>query len=554
MNGRGGKVALGLTALSLLALVGLPLAFVLLQAIFPGLTRGSLDAPFARLFEVLASPHLLHLTRNTVLLGVSVTLGCFLLALPLGVLRALFHVPFARGFDMLLIVPFLIPPYIAALAWIMTLQPRGYAQRMLGFDLGGFLFSFAGIVFVMVLNLFPVVYFALSRTLEVVGGRFGEVGRVFGATPLRCFLRITVPLATPAIAASLLLVFALSIEEFGTPAILGSRTGFFVLVNGIHQGFADWPIDITRSAILSLVLVALALCAHRIQHLIATRRSYVAIAGKPVEFERRALGRWRIPAAALFAAVVLLAVVVPIAAVTITASTRTVSGGLALANFSTVHFARVLAGSHGAMRALANSLTLALLTALATGVLGALVAYLVVRSAVRGRGLLDALSLLPNAVPGIVVAVGLILAWNQPFWPVRIYNTPAILLLAYACLLLPYPVRYAVASLRQIGDSLDAAARVAGAGFARTFLRVLLPLMMPALLAAMLLVFAIATRELVASIMLAPAGFSTVSTFVFNQFEQGSPGMGMAMSVIAIFSSTLLLVLLAVWTRSPGFR
>src|SRR5690606_17055423 len=132
----------------------------------------------------------------------------------------------------------------------------------------------------------------------------------------------------------------------------------------------------------------------------------------------------------------------------------------------------------------------ATVTALVTGILGALVAYLVVRSNFKGKSWLDFLSLLPNTLPAIVVAVGLILAWNQTFWPVNVYNTSLMLLLAYSCLLLPYPVRYTSASLRQLGENLEAAARVSGAGFTRSFIHILLPLLAPSLLVAMLMVFA----------------------------------------------------------------
>lgn len=176
------------------------------------------------------------------------------------------------------------------------------------------------------------------------------------------------------------------------------------------------------------------------------------------------------------------------------------------------------------MDALVNSLWLAGVAAVGAGLLGSLAAYVTVRSQMRGRGLVDGLSILPNALPGMVIAVGLILAWNRSWWPFPVYNTPIVLLLAYICLLLPYPVRYVGAGLRQVGASLDAAARVSGAGMGRTMWKVLLPLIAPNLFVAMLLVFAIASRELVASIMLAPSGMPTVATYVFNQFSQGSPG------------------------------
>lgn len=547
----GATAIMPLTAAALLVLVGLPLLYVVLQAIFPGWSRGELGGALSHVLPTLSDPALLTLFANTLRLGLAVVAVSALLAIPLGALRALTRVPGGTAWDLIFLIPFMIPPYIAALSWMLTLQPRGYAQQLTGFSASGFLFSFSGIVFVMVLNVFPVIYFAVSRTMMSVGGRFASAARVCGAGPWRALWRVTLPLSIPGIAASLLLAFVLTIEEFGTPATLGAQAGFPVLATGIHQRFSDWPIDIPGAALLSLSLslVMLAMAAFYLQHWLVTRRSYVSQTGKPAIAERLELGPWKWPVFGLFALVALAAVAVPVLAVLATAFTGTLSGGLSWENLSTRHFEALLANRGGAMKALSTSLALATGAALVTGVLGALVGYLVVRSQVRGRRLLDLLSLLPNAMPGVVVAVGLILAWNQSFWPIRIYNTGAMLLLAYACLLLPYPVRYASAAFRQMGESLEAAARVCGAGFFTTFRRILLPALAPSLTVAMLLVFAIASRELVASLMVAPAGMSTVSTFVFGQFEQGSPGVGMAMSAVAIFTTTALLVGLTLFSR-----
>jgi iron(III) transport system permease protein len=537
---------------ALLVVVALPLAFIVLQAVFPRLGQGSFAAPFGRFGSVLGDPALLRLALNTVLLGLAVVAGAALLALPLGVLRALFHVPLAPLWDLLLLLPFMIPPYIATLGWIMTLQPAGYLAQLTGLHAGRFLFSFAGIVFVMALNLFPAVYFAVSRTLAAVGGRFADVGRVFGASPWTAFRRITLPLATPGLAASLLLVFTMAIEEYGTPAALGRQAGFFVLVTGIETRTADWPIDLSGAAILSLILVALSLAAFVAQLRILARRSFEAVGGRPQAVERRPLGALALPVALLFGAVALLAAGVPLFAILATALSRTISGGLTPGNIGLGNFALILQDESGALRALGNSLGLGIATALITGLLGVAASYGVVRTRFRGKYLLDALTILPNAIPGVVVAVGLILAWNQPFLPLTPYNTPFILLLAYCCILLPYPVRYTNAALRQIGDSLEAAARVAGASAITSFRRILLPLVLPSMLAAMLLVFAVASRELVASVLVAPVGMPTVATFIWRQFEQGSVGLGMAMSAVAILITTTIPLLVTVVARRAG--
>src|SRR5690606_27547901 len=144
-------------------------AFILLQAVFPQLGRGSLAAPLTHLPATLADPALLRMTGNTLVLGLGVIVVAAAIAVPLAVCRALFHVPFAGFWDLAMLVPFMIPPYIATLGWIMTLQPRGYLHQLAGLHLAPFLFSVWGMVVIMALNAFPVVYFALSRTLEAVG-------------------------------------------------------------------------------------------------------------------------------------------------------------------------------------------------------------------------------------------------------------------------------------------------------------------------------------------------------------------------------------------------
>jgi iron(III) transport system permease protein len=542
MERNGGFGVIGISLAGLGAVVGMPMLFVFLQAIFPHLGENSLREPFSAVWAAYADPRLPELLANTVRLGLWVGAGCLIVATPLAVLRALTDLPAKGLWDLLFLIPFMMPPYIGAFAWTMTLQPGGFMTQTFGAHAGGFLFSFWGIVTVMTLHLFPVVYFAVSRTLAAIGPRFMQAARTSGASPLYTFWRITLPLSLPGLAASLLLVFAMSIEEYGTPATLGRQSQYLVLVTSIEERFAEWPIDLPGAAILSLNLVALALAAFFLQHWIVTRRSYVTISGKHGDAGVSALGFWRWPALALFGFVAALAVIVPMAAVLATAFSTTISGGLAWSNLGLRHFESVLSNRDGAMDALFTSLWLAGGASVGAGLLGLLAAYVTVRTRAPGRRVVDALSTLPNALPGMVVAIGLILAWNREWWPVQIYNTPLMLMLAYVCLLLPYPVRYAAAGLRQISQSLEAAARVSGAGLAMTIRRIVLPMIAPHLAVAMLLVFAIASRELVASVMVAPPGLRTVSTYVFNQFAQGSAGEGMALSVIAIFSSTAILV------------
>lgn len=547
----GSTPAAWLAIAGLVLVVAVPFAAVVLQGIFPNLGQGSFSSPFSSLAATLSDSALIGMAGNTILLGTCVMLASALVAVPLGVFRALYRIPLAPLWDVLLLVPFMIPPYIATLGWIMTLQPRGYLQQLLGFNLSGFLFSLAGMTVVMAFNTFPVVYFAVSRTVEAVGARYADVGRVFGATPVKAFWRITLPLSAPGLAASLMLVFAAAIEEYGTPAALGRRAGFQVLVTGIDLRISDWPIDLPGASIMSLLLVGLSLITFLGQRWILARRSYQTVNGKPTAKDKRPMGAMKVPVMIAFAVVAFLATGVPLLSILATALSRTISGGLALDNLSLANFAAVFGNSAGALGALANSFSLGIGTAVITGLIGVTAAYTVVKTNIRGRLAIDVMTILPNALPGIVVAVGLILAWNMPWLPLTPYNTPFILLLAYCCILLPQPMRYTAAAFQQIGDNLEAAARVFGASSFTAFRRILLPLVFPSLASSMLLVFALASRELVASVVIAPVGMQTIATFIWRQFEQGSIGLGMAMAFIAILITTLLpLALITLLKRS----
>ena len=538
------------TLAALLVLVALPLLFIILQAIFPRFSAGSLEGAFSGVAALIADPQLPMMLGGTLWVACGVALMSVLIGLPLGVLRGLFNLPLPRLWDLLFLIPFLTPPYIAALAWTLLLQSNGYLQQLTGWDLNDLLFSRSGIVLVMTLNIFPVVYFAVSRSLLASGQRLAIVARVHGASAWRAFWHITLPMLSPALAAGMLLAFTLAIEEYGVPAALGSRAGLLMLTVGIEKKLADWPIDLPGASLLSLLLMAVALLAWWLQKRLTGDKEVTSVTGKPGENSGAELGWLALPAALLMVSVGGVAVILPGASMVLTSLMGTLSGGIHGDNFTLRHFTALFAQQGDALSALGTSLSLALASALIVGVIGLLAAWLVLVQKIKGSAIVDALSLMPAALPGVVVGVGLILLWNQPFWPVSPYNTWFMLLLSYCCLLLPWPVRYVGSALRQLGHNLDPAARVHGATPLQALRLIVLPLVFPALLAAMLMVFAIASRELVTSLLLAPAGTQTVAVFIWRQCEQGAPGQGMAMASLTLFTGLgLMLSALALMQR-----
>jgi len=540
-----------LTTVALLAiLVALPLLFIVLQAIFPQFSAGSLSGAFSGIAPQFLDPQLPAMLGGTLWIAAGVALFSALIGLPLGVMRGLFNLPAPRLWDLIFLIPFLTPPYIAALSWMLVLQTNGYLDQLTGIDLNDLLFSRSGIVLVMTLNIFPVVYFAVSRSLLASGQRLALVARVHGATAWRAFWHITLPMVAPALAAGMLLAFTLAIEEYGVPAALGSRSGVVMMTVGIEKKLADWPIDLPGASLLSMMLIVIALAGWWLQRRLVGDKEVTSVTGKPTENQGATLGIATVPVVMVMALTGFLAVGLPGLSMAITGVMSTLSGGVAWSNLTPQHYQALFSQQGDALSALGTSLSLALAASLITGLLGLLVSWLVVVRQINGRGVLDALSLLPAALPGIVVGVGLILLWNRTFWPVSPYNTWAILLLSYCCLLMPWPVRYITSALRQLGGNLEPAARVHGASALQALRFIVMPLVFPAMLAAMLMVFAIASRELVTSLLLSPAGTQTVAVFIWRQFEQGSVGQGMAMATLTLLTGlVLMLTALAIMQR-----
>ncbi len=180
------KLISSVTLTVLLVLVALPLLFIVLQAIFPHFSAGSLSGALTGVPMLLADPQLLPMLGGTLWVASGVALMSVVIGLPLGVLRGLFNVPLPRLWDLLFLIPFLTPPYIAALSWMLVLQSNGYLQQLTGWDLNDLLFSRGGIVLVMTFNIFPGVYFAVSRSLLASGQRLAIVARVHGASAWFC--------------------------------------------------------------------------------------------------------------------------------------------------------------------------------------------------------------------------------------------------------------------------------------------------------------------------------------------------------------------------------
>jgi iron(III) transport system permease protein len=549
----GAALAYGAIGLVLVALIAVPLAIIVLTGVFPGLDLGSFERPFVKWQDVVSRPDLRDDVLTTIRLGASVALLATALGVALGFLVSRTDLPGRAVWDVLLTIPFLTPPFIGAFAWILVLQPKGYLAQLTGQEwptLERGLMSFGGVVVVMALHLFPFVYLAASRAFIVVGASREAAARTLGASAFTTWRRVTLPLALPALLGGALLVFVMTVEEFGTAATLGRRARVYVLAGEIERLTSSTPVDRPLASALATILLALAGLFFLAQAWILARRSFVTITGREVAPERHQLGAWRLPATLLALTVATLATLIPWGAVIVTSVLKTLGGGIATANLTLDQYAFVVSDP-SARGALLNSLVLASVTATLAVALALVAVYIIRRTTLPGRSLLDGLAALPNAVPGIVLAVGILIAWNVARVPIPIYRSPAILVAGYLALFIPIVMRFADGRFRQIGVGPEDAARVLGASWLQRYRRIMIPLLGPSLLAGWTMVFMVASRELVTSLVVRPPGFSTAAVYIFQTFEQGDPLRGMAMAVLMMGTTTVGLLLLQ---RMAGAR
>lgn len=523
---------LGLGAwLVLGVLVLAPLAQIVLVAFAP--TSGGNGG--TGMGAALRTPDLWAAFGGTLLLAALTTALTLGLGWALAALMVDSPLPGAALWEALLLAPFLLPPYLTGIAWSLLLEPGGYFTQWFGAavaPLGLALYTLPGMAWVMALHLAPLSYLMLRAALWQRARAPRQAARVHGAGRLRSWLLIELPTLAPALAAAALLVFLAAAEEYGVPAVIGSYAGVSVLATAVEEAVSVWPVNLPKAASLGIILCALAVLAW-----LPYRRLSRVPTDAPQRRDRPAGWTALLPVA-LF---VVLADVLPIGAITLTSLLRAVTNGVTAANLTAAHYLAVLSPDSSGLQALRTSLWLSLFTAGAALVLALLVAGALRRGAHAPPRALDLVASLPTALPGVVIAVGLILFWNAAWNPLALYGTPLILVVSYLTVTFPYALRYAQIGLAASGGRLDAAASVHGAGAAARLLRITLPLALPALVGAASVVFALSMRELVTSVMLQPPGMQVVSTYIMNQFLQGDVGDGMAMAVIGVFGSALLL-------------
>ncbi|WP_433562797.1 ABC transporter permease [Nocardia sp. CA-151230] len=542
----------GVYALLALLLVGVaaPLVAVLIRAVT------GYDGRPSALGQLTESANL-RIVGNTVLLGVLVVVIATVMAAPLAFLMSWTPLRRHRWIDIAVMVPFLTPPYVAAMAWLDFTRVNGLAERWLGpFGAGlrAVVETPVGMAAIMACEIFTFLYLLLRNRLDTIPASADEMAAVAGASAGQRLRLVLAPLLTPTYALGALIVFIRAAGEFGTPVTLGNQIGFPVLVSEIYGNVTIDPLNFPRAAALSSLLLAMGMTVWGLQQWVSRRD--IGFGGRAARRATVGTGRWTAAGLLWPGLVLLVSVVVPYIAILLGAMTILRSKPPTPDNLTFDYFARVLRPGRG-LEALQNSVVLAFIAATVTTVLAVACALAIIRrgrdavprarSAAR-RGV-DLLGIAPDTVPTIVLVIGFIFFWNAPWLPLTPYNTRAMVVLAYVVITLPMALQQVKTAYAAIDDTLLEAAAAAGANTWQILRRITIPLLVPGLVAGWLLAFLLGVREVVASSMVRPSSLPLLSPWILGQFDQGHRAEAMAMTVIGVLSSTVVLVILEWWRR-----
>jgi iron(III) transport system permease protein len=540
-------LALGLVALVVLGLILYPAASLLIESIRADDGGWTL----ARYELFFSSSYFRHTLYNTLLIaGIAAVLAQVLgFVFAYGVVRC--DMPGKKIFSAVVLLPMLLPAFLIAFSLILLLGRNGIINRGL-FTIGQWLnladpsalqwvvFGSHGVILAQTLTFFPLAFLVYSAALSAIDPRLEEAAQDMGAGYWRTLTRVTLPLLTPAAFSSTLLVFMFNVSSFGAPALLSGGRLFFpeatmLAPEAIIQilGMYDWGMGTT----IAVILVVPSLLVYLLGEHYLKRRSYVTVTGNltgspptavPRSVERLVFGTCLTVAA--FIAMILVVILLG-------AFTRTWGVNY---EFTLRHFQTALRASS---ESIGNSLALAVGGALAAAVFGTIAAYLYNRRPFPGVRIMDFATMLPYALPGVVMGLGFAVAFGGRIGFLVLTGTWMIIFLNHFVRRMPFALRNASGALKQIDPALEEAGADLGARPVYNFRRVTLPLLRASFLGAFVFGFINMMTDITAVIFLVSPRWRLLSIDLFNAIDAGRLGVAAALSTIMIAATFIVLAL-----------
>ena len=542
LRARGAALAADPALTAVVIVLWLLLAlFVLfpLAMLFARIGQGEGGFSLAGVGTILTDRHQIQAFWNSLLLGALVgvagtALG-FLFAFTVS--RARLHPTVVAILDAAILLPLVSPPFTTAIAMIFSFGARG----LITYDLLGIkgftIYGLGSTLFSETLTFFPIAYLTLKPMLAAIDSNVEGMAASLGGSRWHVFRTVTLPLATPGIANAFLLLFAASLADFATPLILAGNsfpvlpTQAFLQITGMF--------DLRGGAVLSLVLLVPALAVFFLQRYWVSRRYYVTITGKgagQVPFDSIApWARWPLVGACFAVAVV----VVYLYALLLYASVVVALG--ANHAFTLQHYKVIFTDG---LKAISDTLIIAGIAMPLGGLYGILLGYIVAKKQFPGRRSMELVSMINYALPGTIVGIAYLIAFNDP--PIMLAGGALIIIACYIFRYGPTGIRATVALLQQIDPSLEEASQGLGASSGTTFRRITLPLIVPAFFAGLGVVFIRSMTAISATIFLVSISWTLITVRILENMTELSLGPAAAFSVLVV---VIVFVVIAVISR-----
>jgi iron(III) transport system permease protein len=521
-------VVIGVCIAAVLWLALIPLGFLLWQSFFtPQTARVPAQFTLGNYVQAYSTLETLRLFLNSLLFAVGAALLSFVLGTALAWMNERTNTPMKKLFFGLSVIPLIIPSILFTVAWILLASPKiGIINLLLQrwFDTDIVFvnaYTLPGMIWVDGLHYSPMAFLFMTAAFRSMDPALEESAMMSGANLFQVIRRITLKLSWPAILATLLILFVRSIESFEVPALLGLPAGIQVFTSSIYDAIHQYPSQVGLASAYGVTLLAITSGAIFFQSRLARRGGrYATVTGKGFRPRPIDLGPWRFVTAGIFIVYFLLIVGLPFLVLLWSSFQKfySVPSAAALQNL-TLDAYRFILTYPNIGRSVWNSLLLAFGSATVVMLLASVICWIVVKSRLPGRALLDNIASLPIVFPGLVLGLAIMVFYLNV--DIGIYGTLWILLLAYVTRFLPYGLRYSTASMLQIHKELEESAAMSGASWGAIFVRIVLPLLKPGLLAGWIYIALVSVRELSSSILLYSPDTEVVSVVIWELWENG---------------------------------
>jgi iron(III) transport system permease protein len=493
---------------------------------------------------------------NSIYYGLGTCAVTFLIGTFLAWVSERTNTPLKKLFVVMSLIPFIIPGILSTISWILLLSPKiGLInialKELLGLESAPFnIYSMWGMIWAEAIHLYPLVFLLMSAAFRNMDTSLEEAALTAGSSTFATFYRVTLPLMRPAMFSVLLIIFIRGIEAFEVPALVGVPAKISVFTTKIFLAIHQFPSDFGLAGAYAVTLLAISTTGVLIYGRITRREErYATVTGKGYRPRVIDLGVWKYVTLGISFLIFFLAVILPVFVLLWSSfipyygvPSRELMEKMTLANY------QYILNYPLAMTAFKNSFYLSVGSATLVMLLTSIIAWITVKTKLPGRALLDNMTFIPIAMPGIVLGVSLI--WVYLTLPIPIYGTIWVLLLAYITKFMPYGIRAASASMIQINKELEEASLTAGGTWFQTFRKVILPLLMPGFTAGWIYISIIALRELSTSILLYSYNSTVLSIMAFDLWEGGQYTYVCALGVLMV----LLLVTMAYVARMLGAK